>query len=143
MYRPLVITLLALTVHSSLARADSSADLRPPANEVRRSIKVKELAGGTVLALGIPALIAGVVLTGDGFFRSLGCLDGCTAAEDRAIHNRSIGAGLGVGLGAAAVVAGAITLSVAAQQRKAARRQLSFGFAPSASGASGMARVSF
>jgi hypothetical protein len=138
----LVSIILTLTLVCSTVRADGGADLSTDTQAIKRSIKVKEIAGGTLLALGIPALVAGVALAGDGFVRSFCGFESCTDAEKRAIDGRLLGAGLGLGLGVAAVVSGAITLSVAGQQRKALK-YLTLSVAPSVGGASGMVRLSF
>jgi hypothetical protein len=141
--RPLVIALVALTACASIAHADGIDLSAARSAQTRRSVKAKEIAGGVALALGIPAMISGAVFLGAGALQGFGCLDGCTPAEERAVNAKSVGGGVAMGIGLGATVIGAITLSVAAQQRKAMRRELSISVAPTASGAAGVARVSF
>lgn len=150
--RAAALTVLGtFALSGSICRADNAgADFTQDAQFARldRTGRVKQVAGGTALALGLASFVAGVaILTKEALPTPLGCFD-CSSTEIKRDEARMrpdlvAGGGVAIGLGVIATVGGSITLAVGTQERKAARRQLSFSVAPSFGGANALAKLSF
>ena len=142
----LSVLMLSTTIgHADASGADFSEGNK--LSQMYRSGRVKQIVGGTSLALGLASFVAGVAIVAkEALPTPLGCFD-CRATETKEYAPRLrpdllIGGGIAIGLGAVATVGGAVTLALGTKERKASR-VLSFLVAPTIGGASASAKLSF